>query len=149
MTSLPVILPHVNAALNAVATVLLVAGWLQIRSGREVLHRRLMLAAFSVSVVFLASYLTYHWSIRSLALSERRLPATAAGWVRPAYYSLLISHIVLAATVPFLACWAIWLGYRDRRTAHRRVARWAFPIWLYVSVTGVLIYLVLYQVYGE
>lgn len=112
------------------------------------MHQRTMLAAFGVSVLFLASYLTYHSSLRSLSVSERRLPATVAPAIRYSYYAMLISHITLAASVPVLACLTIWYGYRDQRQRHRRMARWTFPIWLYVSVTGVLIYLVLYQIYG-
>jgi putative membrane protein len=143
------ILPHVNATLNAIATVLLIVGYVLIKHGREQAHIRTMLAAFGVSVVFLICYLTYHSSLRTLSISERRLPATVGGGVRYSYYAMLISHIVLAATVPVLACLTIWYGYRDQRARHRRLAWWTFPIWLYVSVTGVLIYLVLYQVYGS
>jgi putative membrane protein len=143
------ILPHVNATLNAIATVLLIVGYVLIKRGREQAHIRTMLAAFGVSVVFLICYLTYHSSLRTLSISERRLPATVGGGVRYSYYAMLISHIVLAATVPVLACLTIWYGYRDQRARHRRLAWWTFPIWLYVSVTGVLIYLVLYQVYGS
>jgi uncharacterized membrane protein YozB (DUF420 family) len=107
-----------------------------------------MLAAFAVSVVFLACYLTYHSALRSLSVSERRLPTAVALPIRYSYYAMLISHILLAATVPVLACLTIWFGWRDQRERHRRIARWTFPIWLYVSVTGVLIYVVLYQIYG-
>src|SRR5687768_379309 len=106
-----------------------------------------MLAAFAVSVLFLSCYLTYHGSLRYLGLPEKRLPTTVLPGIRYSYYGMLISHIVLAATVPVLACLSIWSGLRDRRQRHLRIVRWTFPIWLYVSVTGVLIYLVLYQVY--
>lgn len=147
MNELVPILPHVNAALNALATVLLVTGLVLIKQRKEVAHKRVMLAAFGVSILFLASYLTYHGSLRSLAMSEKRLPSAVAPAVRYSYYAMLISHIVLAATVPVLACLAIWSGLRDRRQRHLKLVRWTFPIWLYVSVTGVLIYLVLYQVY--
>lgn len=148
MEQLVPILPHVNASLNGLATLLLVTGYILIKLRREVAHRRTMLAAFGVSILFLACYLVYHGSLRSLALSERRLPAEVAGGVRWAYYGLLISHIVLAATVPVLACVTIWHGLKDRRAQHLRWARITFPIWLYVSVTGVMIYWVLYQIYG-
>jgi uncharacterized membrane protein YozB (DUF420 family) len=141
-------LPHVNAVLNTVATVLLVTGFVLIKRRRERAHIRTMLAAFGVSVLFLASYLTYHGALRSLSLSERRLPGNVAPAFRYSYYGVLISHIVLAATVPVLASLTIWHGWRDNRLRHRRLARWTLPIWLYVSVTGVVIYLVLYQVYG-
>jgi uncharacterized membrane protein YozB (DUF420 family) len=147
VTELVQILPHVNAALNAIATTLLVVGFILIKRRRELAHRRTMLAAFAVSVMFLASYLTYHSSLRALSVSERRIPATAAPAIRYGYYGMLLSHIVLAATVPVLACVTIWFGYRDQRRRHRQLARWTFPVWLYVSVTGVMIYLVLYQIY--
>lgn len=148
MNELVHILPHVNATLNALATVLLVTGYWLIKRRREQAHIRTMLAAFGVSVLFLASYLTYHSLLRSLSVSERRLPATVPSAIRYSYYAMLISHIVLAAAVPVLACVTIWHGWRDQRVKHRRWARWTLPIWLYVSMTGVIIYLVLYQVYG-
>jgi uncharacterized membrane protein YozB (DUF420 family) len=131
-------LPTVNAALNALATVLLIAGYLQIRRRRERSHRNLMLTAFGVSVVFLVCYLVYH------ALTGSR-PFQHEGLIRPVYYTILLTHVVLAAAVPVLAGVTIYLGLRDRRAAHLRVARWTFPIWLYVSVTGVVIYAMLYH----
>jgi uncharacterized membrane protein YozB (DUF420 family) len=131
-------LPSVNASLNALATILLVAGYVQIRRGREGAHRNLMLAAFGVSVVFLACYLVYH----ALAGSKR---FEHQGPIQLVYYVILLTHIVLAAAVPVLAGVTIYLGCRDRRVAHRRLARWTFPIWLYVSVTGVVIYAMLYH----
>ena len=147
MKDLVPILPHVNATLNALATLLLVVGFVLIKRRREVAHKRVMLSAFGVSILFLASYLTYHGSLRSLSMSEKRLPSTVAPAIRYSYYAMLISHIVLAATVPVLACLSIWNGLRDNRPRHLKLVRWTFPIWLYVSVTGVVIYLVLYQVY--
>jgi uncharacterized membrane protein YozB (DUF420 family) len=131
-------LPTVNAALNALATVLLVTGYVLIRRRRERAHRKAMLAAFGVSVLFLVCYVVYHAQAGS-----RRFEHT--GPVRPVYYTILLTHVVLAAAVPVLAGVTIYLGYRDRRAAHRRVARWTFPIWLYVSVTGVVIYAMLYH----
>jgi uncharacterized membrane protein YozB (DUF420 family) len=131
-------LPDINAALNSIATLLLLLGWVAIRRGRVNLHRRCMLAAFVVSIAFLVCYLAYHAQAGSVRFTD---PSP----VRYAYYTMLISHILLAITVPPLAIWAIYLGLRDRREAHRRVVRWAWPIWLYVSVTGVLIYLSLYH----
>jgi len=134
-------LPDVNAALNATATVLLVAGYMLIRRRRELAHKRVMLMAFSVSVLFLASYLTYHIGHGAAT------PFTGQGLIRPVYFTILISHIILAAAVPVLAMVTIVLGLRDRRLAHLRWARWTFPIWLYVSVTGVVIYMLLYHLY--
>jgi len=137
------VLPHVNASLNALAAILLVTGFVLIRKRREDAHRRVMLACFLVSVAFLASYLVYH----GLA-GSRRFAADAPAVARAVYYAILLSHVVLAAAVPPLAVVTIWLGWRDRRVAHRRLARWTFPIWLYVSVTGVLVYLMLYHLYA-
>ena len=131
-------LAHVNALLNATATVLLLAGYAMIRQRRELAHKRLMLAAFGVSVAFLVSYLTYHWLVGSV-------PYTGQGAIRTVYYTILISHVVLATILPFLAAVTIYFGWRDQRQKHRQVARWTFPIWLYVSVTGVIVYLMLYQ----
>ena len=133
-------LPALNATLNATAGILLVVGYMAIRQRRERLHKRIMLTAFCVSTAFLASYLIYH----ALAGSRRfEGPQT----VRIAYLVILVSHVVLAATVPVLALVTIFFGLRDRRAAHRRVARWTLPIWLYVSITGVVIYWMLYHAY--
>jgi uncharacterized membrane protein YozB (DUF420 family) len=138
------VLPHVNAALNTVATVLLIVGFVFIKRGRELAHKRTMLSCFGVSVVFFASYVVYHWLAGS-----KKFPGDAPTGVRYFYYGVLLTHVVLAASVPFLALATIYLGLRDRRAGHRRVARWTFPIWLYVSVTGVVVYLMLYQLYAH
>ena len=138
------LLPHVNASLNAVATCLLVAGYLQIKRHQETAHQRTMLAAFAVSVLFLASYLTYHALLPGHGRKFPTYPPTA---IRYGYWALLLTHAVLAAVVPFMAIASIVLGLQDRRQAHRRLSKWTFPIWLYVSVTGVLVYLMLYQIY--
>lgn len=133
-------LPAVNATLNGIAGVLLVIGWLQIKARQERAHRNTMLSAFGVSVVFLVCYLVYHYHVGSVKFVGP--PA-----VRKIYLAILASHVVLAAAVPFLAGITIYLGFADRRRAHRRLARWTFPIWLYVSITGVVIYVMLYHVY--
>jgi putative membrane protein len=138
------LLPHVNAALNAWATALLIIGYVQIRRRNEVAHKWAMLACFAVSVVFLASYLTYHFNIEG---GSKRFPSYPPLAVRYSYYGILLTHVVLAATVPFLAVATILLGLADRRKAHRGLAWWTFPIWLYVSITGVVVYLMLYQLY--
>ncbi len=137
-------LPHLNALLNAIAALLLIAGWCFIRQRREQAHRWMMLSAFSVSTLFLVSYLTYHISIGG----SKRFPVEAGQWVRGIYLAILTSHALLAALVPILAVLAIYLALRDRRRAHRLVARWTLPIWLYVSVTGVIVYWMLYHAYG-
>ena len=137
-------LPHLNAALNALATVLLIAGFAQIKRRQETAHKWTMLACFGVSVLFLTSYLTYHLNIPG---GSRKFPSYPPDAVRYAYYGILLSHVLLAATVPFLAVATIWLGLTDRRAWHRKLAWWTFPIWLYVSVTGVIVYWMLYQLY--
>ena len=142
MAELAHYLPHINAALNSLAAVFLVAGVLFIRAGKEQAHRRSMMSAFAISVVFLICYLVYHGIAGS-----KRFPDYPPAVVRSFYLFVLLTHIVLAASVPFLAIAAIYFGLKDRRAKHRRIVRWAFPIWLYVSVTGVIVYLMLYQLY--
>src|SRR5262245_55877998 len=134
-------LPTINAALNAAATVLLVSGLLLIKRGREVAHKRAMLAAFVVSMMFLACYLAYHVQAGHVKFGGPQP-------VRSIYLAILGSHVLLAASVPFLAGATLYLGLRDRRRGHRRLAVWTFPIWLYVSVTGVIIYVMLYHLYA-
>ena len=135
-------LPHVNASLNLIATVLLVIGYVLIKKRREIAHRNTMLACFGVSVLFLVSYLIYHYTAGHVKFPKYPPPA-----VRYAYFAVLMTHIPLAVTVPFLALGTIYFGLKDRRDAHRRLAKWTFPIWLYVSVTGVIVYVMLYQLF--
>jgi uncharacterized membrane protein YozB (DUF420 family) len=137
-------LPHVNASLNALATVLLVLGYVLIKRRQERAHMWVMLSCFGVSVVFLACYLTYHALLEGVS---KRFPSYPPPAIRYGYYVMLISHIILAAAVPFLALATIYTGLANRRAAHVRLAKWTFPIWLYVSITGVLVYLALYQIY--
>ena len=131
-------LPAVNATLNALSGVLLLAGYLLIRARRIELHRRCMLAAFATSSLFLVCYLVYHYEVGSV-------PFTRQGIVRPIYFSILITHVILAAAVPPLALVTLSRGLQARYAKHRAIARWTLPIWLYVSVTGVLVYVLLYQ----
>lgn len=139
MPDLPITtLPLVNATLNGIATILLVTGYVLIRRGRQNAHRAVMLAAFGASVLFLLSYLVYH----AYAGSK---PFTGQGPIRAVYFTILISHIILAALVPPLAAVTLWQAFRDRFDRHRRIARWTLPIWLYVSVTGIVVYWMLYQ----
>ena len=144
MDQLTHILPHVNASLNALATVLLVLGYVLIKRRREQAHKWTMLACFGVSVLFLTCYVT-HKALKNWVNTP--FPSDALDVVRYAYYFILFSHIVLAAAVPVLAIITIRYGLKDQRAKHRRIARWTFPIWLYVSVTGVIVYLMLYQIY--
>jgi uncharacterized membrane protein YozB (DUF420 family) len=132
-------LPTVNATLNATAAALLVAGRRFARAGRIAAHRRTMLAAFATSTLFLALYVLHK--------ASRGFESTtfhAEGAAKAAYLVLLFSHVSLAMAIPPLAIALVALGLRDRRERHRRLARWAWPLWMYVSVTGVLIYLLLY-----
>ena len=131
-------LPTFNAILNGTAASLLVAGFFLIRSGRREAHRRAMTAAFACSVLFLVSYLVYHLEAGSV-----RFQGTGA--VRTFYLTVLLTHTVLAAVVPFLAVTTLVLARKGRFEAHRRLARVTLPLWLYVSVTGVVIYLMLYR----
>ena len=135
------ILPTINATLNAMAGVLLLAGYSFIRKRRVEAHRRCMLTAFGVSILFLVSYLTYHYEV-----GDVRFQGT--GWIRPVYFAMLISHIILAVAIVPLAIITLWRGLSARFDAHRRIARWTWPIWMYVSVTGVLVYVLVYHIYA-
>ncbi len=132
-------LPALDAVLNALAAVLLVTGFLLIRARRRTAHRNVMIAALVCSTLFLTSYLIYHAQVGSV-----RFPGTG-GW-RTVYFTVLISHTLLAAAVPVLALITLSRALRQRFDRHRQIARWTLPIWLYVSVTGVVVYLMLYQV---
>ena len=146
-------LPTVNATLNTISGILLTIGYVQIRQLRRsrdhnhrdgvppskiTAHKNCMLAAFGVSVLFLVSYVIYHYHAGSK-------PFTKQGWIRPVYFTILISHIILAFVIVPLALRTLYLALRGRFEKHRRIAKITFPIWLYVSVTGVIIYLMLYQ----
>lgn len=149
-------LVHLNAALNTLATALLLIGLVRVKRGQETAHGKTMLAALLVSAAFLVSYVAYH-------LIAGSVPFTHAGAVRYVYFAVLISHVLLAVTVPFLAVTAIIYGSKavgwgaasgldpaaraQYRAKHRRIVRWAFPIWLYVSVTGVVVYAMLYHLW--
>ena len=131
-------LPAVNASLNAMSGILLLIGYVLIRTRRIAAHRAVMIAAFMTSSLFLVCYVIYHAQVGSV-------PFPRHGFVRPIYFAILITHIVLAATVPPLAIVTLTRGLKGRYPQHRKIARWTFPIWMYVSVTGVLVYVLLYQ----
>lgn len=131
-------LPTLNAALNGIAAVLLVTAFVLIRQGRREAHKRVMLAAFSTSVLFLISYLTYHAQVGSV-------PYQRTGPIRTVYFTILLTHTVLAAAVPILAVVTLRRGLKGAFVRHKAIARWTLPIWLYVSVTGVVVYLMLYR----
>jgi len=131
-------LPHVNAALNATSAIALAAGWISIRRGRIRAHRACMVTAAAVSVLFLASYLVYHVQVGSV-------PYQGQGWARTLYLAILASHSVLATLVVPLVLLTLWRALRRQFDRHRSVARWTLPVWLYVSVTGVAVYVLLYR----
>ena len=131
-------LPALNAALNATSAVLLTIGWVLIRRGRWRQHRAFMIAAFSTSVLFLISYLTYHAHIGS-----KHFPGQ--GTIRIVYFTILLTHTVLAAVIVPLILITLSRGLSSRFDKHRAIARWTLPLWMYVSVTGVVVYLMLYQ----
>ena len=134
----PAGLPALNAGLNAAAALCLLGGYYWIRRRRVAMHKRFMVAALGFSSLFLTSYLVYHFQVGSVAF-------TGTGWVRPVYYAILLSHIVLAAAVLPLAAVTVYRAWHERFESHKRLARWTLPIWLYVSVTGVIIYWMLYH----
>ena len=131
-------LPTLNAALNATSAALLVLGWFLIRAGRREAHRKTMTAALTCSALFLVSYLAYHAQVGSVRF-------TGTGAARTVYFAILLTHTVLAVAVTPLAVTAFVLARRGRFATHRKLARWTLPVWLYVSVTGVVVYLMLYR----
>ncbi|HBL30395.1 MAG TPA: DUF420 domain-containing protein [Acidobacteria bacterium] len=131
-------LPAVNATLNSLATILLVAAWVCIKRRRPIAHRNLMIAALACSALFLTSYLVYHAQVGSVRFQ-------GTGPVRIVYFSILLTHTVLAALVPFLVGVTVWRAARKRWDLHVRIARYTLPVWLYVSVTGVIVYWMLYR----
>lgn len=139
------IFPHLNASLNALAAVLLVVGIVLIKRRKETAHKWVMISCFGVSVIFLICYLFYHIVVKAGVATK--FPADAPSVARITYFSILLSHTLLAAVVPILAIRTIYLGLKDRRENHVRWARWTFPIWLYVAITGVAVYVMLYHMY--
>ena len=133
-------LPALNASLNAISAVLLTIGYILIRRGRTDLHKRCMLAALTTSALFLISYVVYH-------LNAGSRPFEGQGFVRLIYFAILITHVILAAAILPLALTTAARGLLGQYDRHVRIARWTLPLWLYVSVTGVVIYLMLYQLY--
>lgn len=136
-------LPHVNATLNGIATVLLFTGLVLIKNRRVTTHRYCMLAATAVSAIFLGSYVTHdiwRWAVKGGSHTLYR----GEGWLKQFYYVILLTHIVLAMTVPVFAVLLIRLGFTQRYEQHRRLAKVGFPVWMYVSITGVMIYLMLF-----
>jgi putative membrane protein len=133
-------LPALNATLNGIAAILLVTGYLLIKQGRRRQHQWCMLGALTTSALFLVSYVTYH-------LHAGSRPFPGQGPIRVVYFAILITHVILAAVIVPLALLTAVRGLRSQFEKHVRIARWTFPVWVYVSVTGVVIYLMLYEIY--
>jgi putative membrane protein len=133
-------LPVLNAVLNAMSAILLSAGYRFIRRRQITAHKRCMLAACATSALFLVSYLTYHYYMGSM-------PFRGQGWVRPLYFTILISHTILAAAIVPLVLITLFRAWKADFVRHVRLARWTWPMWMYVSVTGVIIYVMLYQLF--
>jgi uncharacterized membrane protein YozB (DUF420 family) len=127
-------LPLLNAILNSISTVLLFLGFLQIKKGHRQTHMKLMWSAFGVSTLFLVSYLVFHYQVGSVGFEGQ-------GWIRPVYFTILISHIILAIAIVPLVFVTLWRGMKEQYGKHRKIAKYTWPIWMYVSVTGVVIYL--------
>jgi uncharacterized membrane protein YozB (DUF420 family) len=134
------IFPVINATLNGTSAILLVTAHGMIKRGRMAAHRALMLIAIGTSSLFLISYLYYHWHVGSVRFQGH-------GWSRPVYFTILTSHTILAATIVPLVIITLSRALRERFDQHRAIARWTYPLWLYVSVTGVVIYFMLYQLF--
>ncbi len=133
-------LAPLNAILNSIATILLLAGFYFIKQRNIPAHRICMISAVCVSAAFLTSYLIFHYEVGDVLF-------TGQGWIRPVYFAILIPHVILAVTILPLALTTLYFGLKSNFAKHRRIARWTWPLWIYVSVTGVIVYLMLYQLY--
>ncbi|PSL05500.1 DUF420 domain-containing protein [Cecembia rubra] len=134
-------LPHLNAVINSAATLALIAALVFIKNNNIAYHRTSMTVAFSLGAVFLVSYVIYHASAESTVFGGE-------GWIRPVYYFILITHIILAAIALFPILLAYYYGYTDQRLKHRKIVKFAYPIWLYVTITGVVVYLMISPYYN-
>lgn len=141
-------LPAINASLNGLSAILLTAGYIFIRRGQKIAHRNCMISAFCVSIVFLCCYLTYH---TYLAVVLHRGPThfLQPEWFRPIYLTILLTHTILAMVIVPMILITITRALRERFDQHKRIARWTWPLWMYVSVTGVIVYLLLYQIFPQ
>ncbi len=131
-------LPSLNASLNSVAAVLLLSGYVAIKQKKEDLHKKLMISALVVSAAFLTSYLIYHYHVPSKKFPD-------LGWIKTVYFLILFPHIILAVVMVPMILKTFWHAFRGERDKHRKIARLTFPIWMYVSVTGVIVYFMLYH----
>jgi uncharacterized membrane protein YozB (DUF420 family) len=133
--------PALNASLNGISALLLAGGYAAIRAGKRDVHKVFMLSAFSVSTAFLVSYVVYHIRVKQLVLFQGQ------GWIRPVYFTLLLSHTILAIVIVPLILITIRRAWMEKFDKHRQIARWTLPLWFYVCVTGVIVYLMVYQIY--
>ena len=136
-------LPAVNACLNGLSAVFLTTGYVFIRRGNKIAHRNCMVSAFVTSTIFLICYLTYHFTVRTVTRFEK------PEWFRPVYLTILLTHTVLAVVIVPLVLMTLGRAVKQRFDLHKKIARWTWPIWMYVSVTGVVIYLLLYQIFPQ
>jgi len=134
--------PALNATLNATSALLLAGGYVAIRSGKMQVHKRFMLSAFWVSVVFLVSYVIYHLRVKQVVLFQ------VQGWIRPVYFALLLSHTILAIVIVPMILITLRRAWMERFDKHRLIASWTLPLWFYVCVTGVIVYFMVYQIYA-
>jgi uncharacterized membrane protein YozB (DUF420 family) len=141
-------LPALNACLNGAAAIFLVLGFVSIRRGRREAHRNCMIAACGMSVLFLIGYVTYH-TLRRKYTGTAHTTFTDPAWFRPIYLTILVTHLLGAIAIVPLVLLTVWRAIRGQFKRHRRIARWTWPLWMYVSATGVLIYLLLYQIFQQ
>jgi uncharacterized membrane protein YozB (DUF420 family) len=141
-------LPAVNASLNGLSAVLLTAGYIFIRQKKAKAHRNCMISAFCVSVIFLICYLTYHGYL-AIVLHRGPTRFLNPAWFRPIYLTILLTHTVLAVVIVPLILITLFRALRERFDQHKKIARWTWPLWMYVSVTGVIVYLLLYQIFPQ
>jgi uncharacterized membrane protein YozB (DUF420 family) len=149
--NLPELLPYLpatNAVLNSTSACFLTAGYIFIKRQRIDAHRNCMVAAFTASVVFLISYLTYHFGLHYY-LNKGPTIFKDPAWFRPIYLTILLTHTILAVVIVPLVLLSLTWGLKDRREKHKRISRWTWPLWMYVSLTGVIIYLLLYQIFPQ
>ncbi len=135
--------PALNASLNGISALLLAGGYAAIRAGKRDVHKAFMISAFSVSTVFLVSYVIYHIRVKQLVLFQGQ------GWIRPVYFTLLTSHTILAIVIVPLILITLRRAWLEKFDKHRVIARWTLPLWFYVCVTGVIVYLMVYQIYAS
>jgi putative membrane protein len=134
--------PALNASLNGLSALLLAGGYAAIRAGKREVHKFFMISAFTASIVFLVSYVIYHLRVKQLVLFQGQ------GWIRPVYFTLLTSHTILAIVIVPLILITLRRAWLEKFDKHRQIARWTLPLWFYVSVTGVIVYLMVYQIYA-